>query len=410
MNVLIIGCGEQGAGIAKCLVKKTAIDKLRLADLDLKKAESLAKDLKSSKVSTYRVDAGNVEEMLTVAKGVDIIVNAVVPRFNLKIMQVALKSKASYTDMASGPPYITDEQLGQDERWKKAGLIALINTGISPGVTNVLVARAADQLDSVEEVLIRSATKILPGTRVYEGKELFLETWSPETMWQDFIEPPVIFEDGKWKTAPLFGGEEVYKFPDPLGLCTIVYHVHEEVFTLPRFIKGLKKVNMKVGWQPTLLIAKALMELGLFSEKPIEVDGVKMTPRKVFFKLAKPIPTKDELIRKIEADELLEIIGITVVQVGGKKAGVRTTYKYFPIKRSMTLREAYKKYGQSFLERPSIVSTSCAIFTHMICAGKIKTRGVVPPEGLATKEREDFLDELTKEGFAYKEVVERQLS
>lgn len=410
MKALILGCGEQGAGIAKCLVEKACIQKVRLADIDLNKADSLAKDLRNLKVSTHCVDAGNIEEMLQVAEGVDIIVNAVVPRFNLPIMEAALELNANYVDMASGPPYVTDEQLGQDEKWKDAGLTALINTGVSPGVSNVLVARAADQMDSVEEVFIRSATKILPGTRVYEGKELFLETWSPETMWQDFIEPPVIFEDGNWKTVPLFGGEEVYTFPEPLGPCTVVYHVHEEVFTLPYFIEGLRRVNVKVGWQPTLFIAKAVMELGLFSEKPIEVEGVKVVPRKVFFRLTKPIPTKEELISKIEAEELLEIVGSTIVEVRGEEAGVKTIYKYFPATPSMTLREVHKRYGRSSLERPNITSTSCAIFVHMLCSGQIETRGVVPPEGLTKKEREVFLDQLAEEGFIYKETVERWLS
>ncbi len=220
MKVLIVGCGEQGATIAKCLIEKADVNEVRLADIDLKRASSLAKKLKSSRVSAYHVDAGNIEEMLKVARGIDIIANAVLPRFDLPIMEAAFKSKANYVDMASGPPYVTDEQLGQNEKWKKVGLTALINTGISPGVTNVLIARAVDQLDSVEEVLIRTAVKILPGTRVYEGKELFLETWSPETMWQDYIEPPVIFENGKRKTVPLFSGEELYNFPDRARLFT----------------------------------------------------------------------------------------------------------------------------------------------------------------------------------------------
>ncbi len=410
MKVSIIGCGEQGATIAKYLIEKADVDEIRLADIELKKADSLAKSLKSSKVSPHQVNAGNIEEMLKVAEGIDIIVNAVLPKFDLSIMEAALKSKANYVDMASGPPYVTDEQLEQNEKWKKAGLTALINTGISPGITNVLIARAADQLDSVEEALIRTAVKILPGTRVYEGKELFLETWSPETMWQDYIEPPVIFENGKRKTAPLFSGEEVYNFPDPVGPCTVVYHVHEEIFTLPRFIKGLKKVNMKVGWQPTLFIAKALTELGLFSEKPIEINGVKVAPRKIFFKLTKPIPTTDELIKKIEAEELLETVDTTMTEIKGKKAGVKTTYKYVLAEPPMTLREEYKKYGRSFLERPGIVGTSCAIFTYMLGSGRIKTKGVVPPEGLTRKERDIFIKELTARGFVYKEIVERNLS
>ncbi|MGD8505097.1 MAG: saccharopine dehydrogenase NADP-binding domain-containing protein [Candidatus Bathyarchaeota archaeon] len=410
MKVLIIGCGEQGTGVAKYLVEKPDIDMVSLADIDIRKADSLAEDLKTSKVSTHRVNAANVEEILRVAKGVDVIVNAVVPRFNLPIMEAALRLKSNYVDMASGPPYVIDEQLGQTEGWNEAGLTALINTGISPGVTNVLVSRAVDQLDSVEKVYIRSATKILPGTRVYEGKELFLETWSPETMWQDFMEPPVVFEDGKWKTVPLFGGEEIYTFPEPLGPCTVVYHVHEEVFTLPRFINGLEKVDMKVGWEPTMFIAKAFMDLGLFGEKSIDVDGVKVTPQKVFLKLTKPIPTKEELIERIEAEKVLEIVGSTVVEVRGEKAGVATTYRYSPAAPSMTISKAYRKYGRSFLERPGVVSTSCAIFTHMLCSGRIETRGVVPPEGLSKREREDFLNELAKEGFLYKETIERQLS
>ena len=410
MKLLIIGCGEQGSTIARYLVDKADVDEVRLADIDLKRADKLADTLKSSKVFTRRVDAGNIEEVSKVAEEIDVVVNATLPRFDLSIMEAAIKAGSNYVDMASGPPYVIDEQIAQDEEWRKAGLTALISTGISPGVTNVLIARAADQLDSVEEILIRSATKILPGTRVYEGKELFLETWSPETMWLDFAEPPVIFENGEWKTAPLFGGEEVYTFPEPLGPCTVVYHAHEEVHTVPHFIKGVKKMNMKIGLQPALFMAKAVMELGLLSDKPVEVKGVEVAPRDVFFKLTKPIPTIDELARKIEADVLLETVGATVIEVKGEKVGVKTSYKYFPATPPMTLREAYKKYGRSFLERPGIVGTSCAVFTHMLGAGRIRTKGVIPPEGLTRDERDIFLSELTKRGFVFEEVVERSLS
>lgn len=409
MKLLIMGCGEQGSTIAECLVDEANVDEVRLADIDLKRANELAETLRSSKVFSRRVDAGNIKEVSKAAEGIDIVVNATLPRFDLPIMKAAIKVGANYVDMASGPPYVTNEQLAQDEQWRKAGLTALINTGISPGVTNVLIARAADQLDNVDEILIRSAVKILPGTRVYEGKELFLETWSPETMWMDFAEPPVIFENGEWKTAPLFGGEEVYTFPEPLGPCTVVYHAHEEVYTVPHFIKGVKKMNMKAGWQPTLFMAKAAIELGLLSDKPIEVKGVKVAPRDVFLKLTKPIPTTDELIRKIEADILLETVGIAVVEVKGEKAGEKTTYKYFSATPPTTLRETYKKYGRTFLERPGIVGTSCAIFTHMLGTGQIRTKGVVPPEGLTREEREAFLRKLAEKGFIFKEVVQRNL-
>jgi len=189
-----------------------------------------------------------------------------------------------------------------------------------------------------------------------------------------------------------------------------VYHAHEEVHTVPRFVKGVKNMNVKVGWQPALFMAKAVMELGLLSDKPIEVKGVKVAPRDVFFKLTKPIPTIDELARKIESNVLLDTVGTTVIEVRGEKAGVKTTYKYFLSTSPMTLREAYKEYGRSFLERPGIVGTSCAVFAHMLGAGRIRTKGVVPPEGLTRGERDIFLSELTERGFVFEEVVERSLS
>jgi saccharopine dehydrogenase-like NADP-dependent oxidoreductase len=169
-------------------------------------------------------------------------------------------------------------------------------------------------------------------------------------------------------------------------------------------------MNMKVGWQPALFMAKAVMEFGLLSDKPIEVRGVKVAPRDVFLKLVKPIPTTNELVKKIEAGVLLETVGMTVVEVRGKKDGVETTYKYFSATTPKTLREEYKTYGRSFLERPGIVGTSCAIFAHMLGDGQIRTKGVVPPEGLARREREVFLNKLAERGFVYKEAAERSTS
>ncbi len=101
--------------------------------------------------------------------------------------------------------------------------------------------------------------------------------------------------------------------------------------------------------------------------------------------------------------------GATVARYLIEKAGVKTTYKYFSAQPPMTLREEYKKYGRSFLERPGIVGTSCAIFTYMLGSGRMKTKGVVPPEGLTTEERDIFLKELTERGFIYKEIVEKTL-
>ena len=409
MKFAIVGCGAQGTDIARYLVRSPRVTEISLGDVSLGRAERLAEKLRSSKARPIRCDARNAKDVLEIARVSDVVVNAVVPVFNLPIMEAAFKAGVDYVDMASGPPYENiPRQLAQDDKWRKAGLVALINAGFSPGVTNILAACAADKLDRVDDILILSADKIKPGTK-FLGKEVLWETWSPETAWLDYVESPFVFEKGKWKRVPPFYGEEIYEFPPPCGLANITCHAHEEVHTLPRFIKGVRNVYVKFGWMPKALIAKALIELGLFDEKPIKVKGIEIAPREFFFKLIKPVPTEEEVVEKIEADAIIDTVKAFIVEVRGRKAGVKTTYKYSPISEAYTdFCEAYKKHGKRILEELGVVGVSTAILALMLGSEEIAAKGVYPCEALSHKERKAFLDQLEKEGFRFDEVVVRK--
>lgn len=412
MKVLIIGSGKQGSDMAKYLVECSDVSEIKLTDIDLEKARSAAESLKSDIVTAARIDASRADEIKKAAEGVDVVVNAVIPKFNLTIMDGALGAGVNYVDLASGPPYENiDRQLGLSNVWKNRGLLALMNTGISPGVTSVIIACCADELDQVDEINIMGGSKIKPGTPFISGKEVIDSTWSPVTFWSDMLSPPVVFKNGEWKTLPPFSGEEVYEFPEPLGSCTVVDHVHEEVFTIPRFIKkGLKEMHVKFGWFPDLVIAKAVSELGFWSDEPVEVKGVKVAPRDLLLKLVKPIPTTDELVRKIEAKEIIESVGASVIEVKGEKEGVKTKYMCYGRRRGdKSIYETYEEQGRSIFESPGITGVSAAIFTHMIGRGEIKSKGVIPPEALTPGERELFLRRLSESGFHYDVKIEKML-
>jgi len=231
MKILVVGTGAQGSVIATELVRSPGVSEVRLSDIDLGKAKRLAERLKSEKVHTHRVDANWR------------------PQFNLNIMEASLKVGAHYQDLASYPT----EQLALSDRWKEAGLTALIDTGVSPGFTNVLAAQAADKLDRVEEIRIRLWGGV-------ESKEP-TSFWSPETAWTDMAAEPIVYENGEYKEVPPFSGEEAYNFPDPVGQQTVFWHSHEEPETIPRFIgKGVKYVDFKMGG-PDFPLAKAIVEL-----------------------------------------------------------------------------------------------------------------------------------------------------
>lgn len=398
MKVLVLGgYGVQGSVICTDLAKSPEVSEIICAGRKLENAKRLVDWLNSEKVSAQRVDVSKTDDLRKALTEVDVVVNSTLPRFNLKIMDEALQAGAHYVDLASGPPYENiSKELELSDKWKDAGLTALINTGISPGITNVLAKNATEQLDRVNEIIIRFYAK-------FKAKES-ISRWSPETMWMDMAEEPTVFENGKLKKVPPFSGKEVYKFPDPYGPQTVVWHAHEEVHTLPRFIgKGLRFLDFKYPYDP---VTDAVVQLGLVSDKPIEVNGTKVVPRRVLFALTPHTLPMDEMASKIEAGVVIESSGCVVVEVRGEKKGEKTIctlYVPFP-----SIREAHERIPGA-THTSYVTGVPAAIFTKMLGRGDIKTKGVIPPECLEPEARKKFLAELDKKGIIAHERVERRL-
>ncbi len=405
MKVLVVGgYGAQGSVICTYLSRSPEISEIVCAGRNLAKAKRLVERLKSDKVSPKKLDATKQNELMSAAKGMDLVVNATVPKYNLIVMDAVLKGGACYQDLASGPTdtpmdKFVSQQIERSAKYEDAGLAALINTGSSPGVTNVLVRHAADRLDRVDEIKIRY-------TGLMETKE-FISIWSPETAWADMAEEPFLYEDGKLKRVPPFSGEEVYTFPEPYGPQKVVHHHHEEVVTLPKFIgKGLKYVDFKMG-DPDIHIAKAIWQIGLLSKKPIDVRGRKVSPMDVFVSAIPPPLAMDEVEQKIKEGILVDASECGVVEIIGEKAGERIRYKYeWP---TLSVREA-NKIISGVTQESYCTGVPAAIFAWMLGRGEMKTPGVIAPECLELEARTTFLSKLVEMKLPVYEKMERILS
>lgn len=390
-----MGVGAQGSVVASELVKNPEVKEVRLADINLQRAERIRDWLKSEKVSAHRVDAGKLDDVVRVAEGVDVIVNTTLPRFNLTITNAALKAKANYVDLAMGEGSSFPKQLELDDKYKEARLTALLNAGSAPGITNVLAAQAADKLDRVDAIRIRIFDSV-------ESKEI-VSTWSPKVMWDDMASEPIVYENGEIKRVPLFSGEEIYNFPDPIGPQTVFAHIHEEPESLPLFIgKGLKYVDLKLG-TPDMPTIKFVVQLGLIDEEPVDVGGVKMAPQDLFFKLIPSTLSFEEVEDKIKAGILIDARECYVVEVEGEKAGKKMTYIFsvpFP-----TLREVQKKLSGATHES-YVTGVSAAVFTEMVCTEDIKAKGVFLPECLDVEARNTFIAKLAEKDIKIHEKVE----
>src|SRR5439155_1647334 len=105
-----------------------------------------------------------------------------------------------------------------------------------PGVTNLMVRRAADQMDRVEEVFIAFASfrSIAPSPGLLDT---VLDEFSPGS--QRFF-----WQEGQFVEVPLFSGTRRVRFAEPAGELEVYYVPHSETHTLPRFLgKGVRRVS-----------------------------------------------------------------------------------------------------------------------------------------------------------------------
>ncbi|OGS41526.1 MAG: hypothetical protein A3K67_00180, partial [Euryarchaeota archaeon RBG_16_62_10] len=293
MKTMVLGVGAVGSVAAEALAHAEEFDQIVLADMNLERARKVEKKVSSDKVVVKKVDASDVEGMAKAFKGIDLILNGVIPRFNLGIMDACLRAGSSYADMAWDVALDTTKageviketpawnQLRRDSEFKKANLTAMMGLGCDPGVSNILARMAADKLDKVKEILVRDGDN-----GMVEGHK-FAPLWSPETLIEEVLMPATIYKNGRYRKLPPFSGKELFEFPDPVGRLPIYNVDHEEAETLPTFIgevlgKGCDYCDFKIALDDSYVEAIQMIGmLGLGNPVKIDVKGAKVAPRDV---------------------------------------------------------------------------------------------------------------------------------
>ncbi len=400
-KVMVIGVGAQGSTIAKRLEEELNVEEIICADYDVKAAQTLETEL--SKAKAVRVDANNIAEIVKAAGGCELIVNGLAPEFNMTVMDAALKIKAHYQDLASGPVSglgfveTVEHQLGRGQEFADAGLAVLINTGSAPGIANILTREACDKFDQVETIWIF----------VYDGiwsKKFIPFWWSPKTAFEDMAAKPVIFENSEFKRVPPFNNPQMTKFRG-LGERLMVDHEHEEPVTMgllaDKYLKGVRNVYFRYGG-PGCELAKYFYDMGLLSEEPVEVDGQQVIPMNLISKLTPAAPKYKDEIQAVLDEGMHTEEGAFLVRVEGEKEEKRMTIDTYA--NGPGLREAFEKAG--ITHESFFTGQGAFLFTKMLVNNKISMTGVFPPEAFDKEMRAYYMREAKKLHITFDEFIE----
>ena len=236
MRIFVLGAGATGSLLAQLLERQGHT--VWCGDRDPERARRFLG--KKSTIAVTEVNARNLRGIVKAAKGCQHIVNASASVFNEIVLRAALRLRAHYMDLSSHltrNPFKA-EQFRYVKKFEGKNRVALINTGAAPGLTNLLVERAAELLDEVETVHIR----------LYESSESDdpISQWSPEVSFDEAVSHPRIYRNGKFYLGKRFSEIEKFRFPDPIGNTRVVLAAQDEVATLPHFIP-MRELDVKIG-------------------------------------------------------------------------------------------------------------------------------------------------------------------
>jgi saccharopine dehydrogenase-like NADP-dependent oxidoreductase len=297
MRILLVGSGGVGDAFARIAARRPFFEALVVTDYDLARSERTVAAVRERNPGETRyvadqVDASDPRAVADAVRkhGATHVMNAVDPRFVMPIFDGARLAGVDYLDMAmslSRPhpehPYsrtgvkLGDEQLAQDEAWRADGRLALVGIGVEPGLSDVFARYAVDHLFShVTELGVRDG-----GNLTVAGYD-FAPGFSIWTTIEECLNPPVVYErDRGWYTIPPFSEPEVFDFPGGIGPVECVHVEHEEVLLMPRWLEA-DKVTFKYGLGTEFIdVLKALHKVGLDKTEPVDVKGVKVSPRDV---------------------------------------------------------------------------------------------------------------------------------
>lgn len=365
MKVLQIGAGIQGIATALDLAWNKNIDKIMLADYDLKKAEKVAEICNKKyghRVDTCFCDVNDSDALTELIKGYDVCINEVNYYYNCQIMEACLKAHVNYIDI--GGLYVeTVKQVKYDKQFKDAGLLAIIGIGGTPGVTNVCAAWAVDQLDTVDTINFYCGCDDWGKTT-----KTFEVTYSIETIMDEFHMKPIQYIDGKFvELEPRSGGMTV-QYPGPIGEQWAYYLLHSELGTVPDSFKnkGLKTCTYRIGFADDVLDKLQFLHgLGFSRQEKENFEGNLIKPVKILKRL---MDTQPEC-----PDEEINDCDIIKTEVFGVKDGKKVKYELYVICRPV-------KEWPELKGAQVYIGGAPAWATELLRTGVITAKGALAPE------------------------------
>ena len=383
MRMLVLGAGLQGSACTYDLLQNPEVSQVRLADLRFDHLPEFLKPHSGPRLIPTTLDVRDREAVLALMRESDAVMSAIPYYFNLALAECAVEAGVHFCDLG-GNTEIVFQQKSLAERARAKDVTVIPDCGVAPGMVNILAEHGIRQLDTVESV------------RIYVGglpqdpqpPLNYQVVYSLEGVLDYYTTRSWVLRDGQRTQVTALSEREPVEFGAPVGTLE-AFHTAGGLSTMAFRYEGvIPEMEYKTLRYPGHAeIMETIRDLGLLDIDPVDVKGVKVSPRDLFVTVVGP---------KLSKPKGKDLLALRVL-VRGRKDGR-------PAERRFDLVDRYDEaHGISAMMRTTGYSLSIT--------GQMQARREVGPAGVWTPDEcmpaEAYVGELRRRGIELVESVGR---
>jgi lysine 6-dehydrogenase len=373
MRTVVLGAGLVGAAIALDLSADMEITAVDIDESNLNRLED------ESRIDIMKVDLSNPSTVSNLIKDFDLVIGALPGSMGFRTLKSSIEAGKNIVDIS----FLPEDPFELDRLAKEKGVVAVVDCGVAPGCSNLILGHMTTALDETEnfECYVGGLPKVRSWP--YEYKAPF----SPSDVIEEYTRPARFVENGKMVTKPALSGIELLDFP---GVGTLEAFNTDGLRSLVHTMKipFMKEKTMRYPVHAERM--RMLRETGFFEKDPVSVKGKQVSPLDLTSQLL------FSMWRLKQGEEDFTAMRIVV---DGKKDGKRKHFLF-------DLLDSYDRETKT-TSMARTTGYTCTTVTRLLAEGKLNLKGICPLELIGKDEGcyRYIMEGLKRKKISFKETV-----
>ena len=376
MKIVVLGAGLVGNVIARDLAENASYE-VSIVDFN---QEVLDKLTQFYDLHGICADLSNPNIIKDIVKDFDLVIGALPGFMGYKSLKAVIESGKNIVDIS----FFEEDPFSLDELAKEKGVTAIVDCGVAPGSSNIILGYVDSIMDKTESFLCYVGGLPVERDWPFEYKAPF----SPTDVIEEYIRLARYIENSEIVVKPALSEPELIDFPEVGTL---------EAFNTDGLRSLIQTMDIPFMKEKTLRYPghiekmRMLRETGFFNRDEIDVNGIKIKPIELTSKL---------LFNQWKLDEGDEDLTVMKIIIEGIKEGKKMRYTY-------DMLDKYDK-GKRIISMARTTGYTCTAVAKILLEGKFDKKGIIPPEilGKDSEVYQEIIEYLWTRNVIFKETIE----